>query len=130
MELLAMSHPSALEQTSRQERGTTDQHRGTGGRATDKRSLQPRTPPGSVPAMGRILNLVANFKNPWINDPVEEAKHITAFKWAPAIDSWEAVIGSRNYIVVESLGTFLGAIEQQKEGAIVRINLWSHGNLH
>lgn len=74
-----------------------------------------------------VLNLVGDFENPWKNNPTEESKRIESFKWHPATDSFEAVIGGAS-TKISGLSNFLGAIKQQKPHTIQRINIFSHGN--
>ena len=73
------------------------------------------------------LNLTGDFENPWKHTTVEEIQRINSFFWAPATDSWDAIMGMK-LIKVASFSQFLGIIQKQEKKSIIRINLWSHGN--
>jgi len=70
------------------------------------------------------LNIVGDFANPW---PNPEAKHISAWIWAPGTDTWRAVCGGAT-TVASRLTRFLGAIEKEKVRSIDRLDFLSHGN--
>lgn len=73
------------------------------------------------------LNVAGEF--PW--DPAitqaEEIAELVAGRWAPGTDDFTAVPGG-TVAVAPTFGNLLGAILQEKDGSISRINVFTHAN--
>ncbi len=74
------------------------------------------------------LNCAGKFD--WSNlqvDGADEVTELLAGRWEPSTDDFAAVPGG-TVVVTPTFGNFLGAIVQQQDGSISRINLFTHAN--
>lgn len=73
-----------------------------------------------------VINLVANFPNPWKGRIQQEIAAIGKNAWAPSIDDFAAV--ATNSVQVDHFYQLLGVVLKQPKGRVDRVNIFTHSN--